>query len=102
MKLKKFAYLYLGPGLDPSVHRSEIKTADYTLQVIGFDFNHKEETVTIAQQLVANGTQLIELCGGFGPLWVTKISTAINNQVPVGSVMYGPEARKPMLDLLSD
>jgi len=42
--------------------------------------------------LVADGVQLIELCGGFGPIWTAKLIEAIDDAVPVGSVAYGPEA----------
>jgi len=50
--------------------------------------------------LVAEGVQIIELCGGFGSVWITKICEAINNAVPVGDVFYGPEFRKPLVDIL--
>jgi len=29
---------------------------------------------------------MIELCGGFRPIWIAKVSEAVNNVVPVGSV----------------
>lgn len=101
MKFNNFVYIFLGPKLDPTLNRSVIKTDQLTFTAIGIDFNHKEQVIAIAKEAVANGAQLIELCGGFGPLWIAKVSAAIQNQVPVGSVAYGPEARKPLLDLLS-
>jgi hypothetical protein len=57
--------------------------------------------VDVAKQLVEEGVQLIELCGGFGPQWIAKVSESIQGKVPIGGVFYGPEARKPMLDILS-
>lgn len=101
MKFNNFAYIFLGPELDPKQHRSVIKTEKLTFTTIGIDFHHKEHVIAAAQEVVAGGAQMIELCGGFGPLWIAKVSDAINYQVPVGSVAYGPEARKPLLDLLS-
>ena len=65
------------------------------------DFSRKIEVISIAQQLIAEGAQMIELCGGFGPLWIAKITDATRGEVPIGSVAYGPEARRPMLDILS-
>lgn len=101
MKFNNFAYIFLGPELGPKQHCSVIKTEQLTFTAIGIDFNHKEQVIDVAKEAIANGAQMIELCGGFGPLWIAKVSEATNNQVPVGSVAYGPEARKPLLDLLS-
>lgn len=74
---------------------------DCKFTAIGIDFEEKERVIPIAQQLVKDGVQMIELCGGFGPIWIAKVSEAIDNAIPVGSVAYGPEARQPMLDLLA-
>lgn len=101
MKFNNFAFIFLGPDLDPKQHRSVIKTDKLTFTSIGIDFNHKEQVIEVAKEVVANGAQMIELCGGFGPLWIAKVTEAIHGQVPVGGVAYGPEARKPLLDLLS-
>lgn len=101
MKFNNFAYIFLGPNLDPKQHQSEIKTDQLTFTTVGVDFNQKELAIDIAKELIANGAQMIELCGGFGPLWIAKIHEATHGQVPVGSVAYGPESRKPLVDLLS-
>lgn len=101
MKFNHFIYIYLGPELNPEIHRSDMKTEHLTFSAIGVAFHEKEKAISVAQQALADGAQMIELCGGFGPLWIAKISEAINNEIPVGSVAYGPEARKPLLDLLS-
>lgn len=101
MKFNNFIYIFLGPDLDPQQHRSVIKTNKLTYTTVGIDFQHKEQVIAVAKEAIAQGAQMIELCGGFGPLWVAKVTEAIQGQVPVGSVAYGPEARKPLLDLLS-
>lgn len=101
MKLNTLMYIFLGPNLNPEKDRAVIKTDQLTFTTVGVDFQHKEQAIEIARQAVADGIQVIELCGGFGPLWIAKISEAIQHKVPVGSVAYGPEARRPMLDLLS-
>lgn len=102
MKFNHFAYIYLGPDLDPETHHHELKTDKLTFKTIGIAFHQKEKAIDVAKALVKDGAQMIELCGGFGPIWIAKISEAIRYAVPVGGVAYGPEARKPLLDLLSD
>lgn len=101
MALRYWAYIFLSPGFDSKKHVATLESDTCRFKTIGIDISQKSEVIDVAKQLVAEGVQLIELCGGFGPEWITKISAAINNAVPVGSVFYGPEARKPMLDILS-
>ena len=51
--------------------------------------------------MVKEGIQLIELCGGFSPVWAWKIIEAIDYKVPVGVVAYGPESIDSMYELFS-
>jgi predicted polyphosphate/ATP-dependent NAD kinase len=46
----------------------------------------------VARQLVADGVELIELCGGFGGAGLGAVASAVNNSVPVGAVFFGVEA----------
>ena len=100
MSLKFWAYIFLSPGFD-SREQTLLKSGQTKVKVIGIDIKKKQEVIQVAKELVADGVQMIELCGGFGPIWVAKILEEIQHAVPVGSVMYGPEARKAMLDILS-
>jgi len=101
MALRKWAYIFLSPGFNKEEHKATLSSSTCQFVTVGIDFKDKEQVVDIARQLVADGVQMIELCGGFGPLWIARVSEAINGAVPVGSTAYGPEARQPMLDLLS-
>lgn len=101
MALRKWAYIFLSPDFDPTQHRTELKSNLCTYITVGIDMNSKEQVIDVAKQLVAEGVQLLELCGGFGPLWLARVNDAINGAIPIGVVMYGPEARKPMLDILT-
>jgi predicted polyphosphate/ATP-dependent NAD kinase len=46
----------------------------------------------VAQELVADGVELIELCGGFGGGGLSSVITAVGGRVPVGAVSYGIDA----------
>ena len=48
MKFNHFIYLYLGPDLDPEVHRSDIKTEKLAFSAIGIAFNEKEKAIAVA------------------------------------------------------
>ena len=43
---------------------------------------------------------MLELCGGFGPEWVYKVTEALEGKVPVGGVFYGPQFRQALADLM--
>lgn len=101
MKFNHFVYIFLGPELNPDIHRTEIKTDQLTFSSIGIAFTEKEKVILVAKEAVAHGAQMIELCGGFGPQWIAKVTEAIAGKVPVGGVFYGPESRKPLVELLT-
>ena len=99
MKFNNFVIIFTAHGVDPKIHRAVIKTDAVTYTTIGVDSLHKEQVIQVAKEAVANGAQIIELCGGFGPIWMAKVIEAIKGKVPVGGVFYGPEARKSLVDL---
>ena len=51
-----------------------------------------EDAPDIARQLLAEGVEMIELCGGFGAAGLAAVISAVNGRVPVGAVFYGVEA----------
>ena len=99
MKFNHFAIIFTSPGADPTMHRATIQIGEITYATVGVDSLHKEQVVEVAKALVAEGAQILELCGGFGPIWMTRVIEAVKGAVPVGGVFYGPEARKPLVDL---
>lgn len=101
MTLTSWAFIYLSPGFNEQNNSFKSKVGLCQFQAIGLDVNDKELVINIAKRLISEGVQTIELCGGFGPQWVTKISEAIGYKIPVGGVMYGPEFRKPLYELMN-
>ena len=65
-------------------------TERFQMKVVGV--RGPELGIAAAREMVAEGIQLIELCGGFSPVWAGKIIEAIDYAVPVGVVGYGPES----------
>lgn len=101
MALKYWAYVFLSPGFDPHKQHATLESSQTKVKFVGIEMGKKEQVIEVAKQLVKEGVQMIELCGGFGPIWVAKVLEATHHAVPVGTVVYGPEARKPLLDILS-
>lgn len=100
MALKYFGYIFLSHGFSPIDNTVTTQNSQCKFKAVGIDFEQKSQAVDVAKSLLKEGAQMIELCGGFGPLWIAKISKAINYEIPVGSVAYGPEARQLLLDII--
>ena len=99
MALRFWGFIYTGHGCLPEQTRVETGSATCRLLAVGVE--RPEQGIAVAQEMVAKGVQLIELCGGFGPAWTGKLIEAIGGAVPVGSVGYGPEALEQLHALFS-
>ncbi len=97
MGLSKFGFIVTGSNLKPDINRISMKSD--TFEMIAVGVSEASEGVAVAVDMVAEGIQLIELCGGFGPVWTGRIIDAISGAVPVGSVGYGPESVDQMYRL---
>jgi len=82
----KAAFIFLAPQADPSKHQADIQTPEVTLLVRGVQ--NYQEAVTLAKQLVSEGVQALELCGGFGNIGTAKIVEAVEHKIPVGTVRF--------------
>jgi len=99
MQFKAFAYIFLTPGFSPEVNTISTEKNGYRFKAVGIDMNNKEDVIRVAKNLAAEGYQMIELCGGFGPEWIHAVSSALENKIPVGGVFYGPQYRQQLADL---
>ncbi|MBB5850982.1 DUF6506 family protein [Amycolatopsis umgeniensis] len=95
--MRQWGFVYLADGCDPARDVSRVDTGACLTVLVGV--GEVEQVVAAAERLVAEGAQLIELCGAFGPVWTARVIDAVGARVPVGSVMYGGEATKQLHDL---
>lgn len=66
-----------------------VETAECLTVLIGVP------NVDVGVQVAAaldDDVQLVELCGGFGPVGTARVIEALKGRVPVGSVAYGAES----------
>ena len=97
----RFVYFYAMPGLVDAQYHT-VKTDIATFHSVGVNFNDKSQVIDIARQYWMDGEiDMIELCGGLANAnMVSAVKEATDYQVAVGQVMYGPEFRRPLVDLL--
>ena len=93
MLFQSFAYIFLSPGFSEQTNTVDTEKNRFKMRAIGLDLAKKYEVISVAKELVSEGYQMIELCGVFRE-WISKVSQAIDQKIPVGGVFYGPEYRK--------
>jgi hypothetical protein len=98
----KFGYLYAMPGFI-STEISESRTDVACFYTASVDIMNKETAVDVARHLVKEyNVSMIELCGGLAnATLVSAVKDAVGPNVAVGQVMYGPEYRRTLVDLLN-
>ena len=82
----KYAYLIMG-RYDEKTDRAEIQ--DGKARIGGV--KDLETACTVANELIKEGVNCIELCGGFGSAGAKAIIEATGNEIPIGYITHLPE-----------
>ncbi|WP_052665067.1 DUF6506 family protein [Nitriliruptor alkaliphilus] len=85
-----WAYIYEHPGTDPVADRYVIERDGQRTLLIPIP--DPSVAPQVAEQLVADGVRLIELCGGFGAVDAAAVTSAVGDRVPVGHVTFAVDA----------
>ena len=86
MPLTRFTFIVKAPGYAAHQHRAVLASDQFSTQVIGVP--DLAAAIEAAQQQAAQGTQLIELSGGFTPQEAGELRRHLPPTVPVGVVAY--------------
>ncbi len=95
MKLSDYGFIMIDPSYTKeqktSLSSNAFKTTICCVQDI-------DMACASAQQLVADGVQLIELCGAFKGDMPEQVIKAIDGKVPVGHIAYSASEREKLMD----
>jgi len=82
----KWAFIYTldDPSAEPRI--------DVIGSLVCVGVSNVSDAPAVARQLIADGVELIELCGGFGGAGLGLVTSAVKNRVPVGAVFFGVDA----------
>jgi len=86
------AIIYEETGADPAADRITTRHGEHGTTVVATGDADPQNVAKLAAQLVDEGADVIELCGGMGPVPQAAVLTAVGDRVTVGSVMYGFES----------
>ena len=89
--MKKWGFIYtLGDTNATEPRTDTVGSPGCVLVCVGVP--HVADAPEAAKKLLAEGVQLIELCGAFAGSGLAAVIAAVENRVPVGAVFYGGEA----------
>ncbi|PKR53980.1 DUF6506 family protein [Thalassospira marina] len=86
MVLRKYAFLIKAGGYPPAGLRTTLPGDGFNSTI--FASGDIDALVAEAMAMVAEGMQLIELCGGFNDEDYARISDAIGGAIPLGRVGF--------------
>ena len=87
MQISRYAFIVKGPGYFAAEHAAEIRSQEFSTKIVGVSDFHA--AIPVAQQLIADGIQLIELCGGFTEAEAEKLRRETGKKIPIGVVKEG-------------
>lgn len=86
----RWAYIFEQPGANPEVDRFVIDREGQETTLVAVP--DASAAARVAIELVDDGTQLIELCGGFSLADAASVVDAVDGRVPVGHVVFSVES----------
>ncbi|UII30475.1 DUF6506 family protein [Fulvivirga ulvae] len=87
--LKKYAFLVKHKSYSSASQRALLSSDDFSTTIIGV--SGLEEAIKVTNELLKQGIQLVELCGGFTEAEKDCLKQEINSSLPVGVVKLDKE-----------
>ncbi|MBN2623995.1 MAG: hypothetical protein JXA83_11525 [Acidimicrobiales bacterium] len=88
--MNRWGFIYtLG---DPDAPRQTATVGSDACQLVCVGVPRVEDGPDAARDLIAQGVELIELCGAFAGPGLAAVVAEVDGKVPVGAVFYGGEA----------
>ncbi|MBW8184311.1 DUF6506 family protein [Shewanella nanhaiensis] len=99
MTLSNYGFIVLAKEYQPTQNSSVIENKYFKTQVVGV--STVEQAITVCRELIEEGVQVIELCGGFGEENASKIINSLDSQTPIGFVGFSVSETQKLTKLLS-
>jgi Family of unknown function (DUF6506) len=99
MPLTQFAFIIKAPGYAPQSHTTQLDSPHFSTRIVGV--SDASEAIAVVEQLVAQGVQLVELCGGFSAHEAASLRAHIGDVIPIGVVTYSAAQEARLAALFS-
>lgn len=88
-----WAFIYEHPGSDPNVNRHVLELGGQRTVLVPVPA--PSAAPAVAEALIAEGVQLLELCGGFPLAVAASVRAVVPDYIPVGHVAFAADSVLP-------
>lgn len=99
MILNNYAFIVLAPDYKAPLNSCVMESEEFRTEIVGV--SSIEEAIIVAKELIDQGVQLIELCGGFGESNANIVIDSVNSDVPIGFVGFTAKEQQKVELLLN-
>ncbi len=86
MPATRYSFIIKAPGYTAARHRAELSSPAFHSTVVGVE--DIDEAILATDDLLRDGVEIIELCGGFTPEEARQIQDRVGEKFDVGLVRY--------------
>ena len=97
--LQRYGFIVKAPGYDAKNANQTMVTKGFITKMVGVSSD--DEAMVVAKEMIADGIEVIELCGGFGEQSAQKIIAALDSNVPIGYVCFSESENRKLEDLFA-
>ncbi|HFQ5196453.1 TPA: DUF6506 family protein [Vibrio vulnificus] len=97
--IERYGFIVKAENYDFQHDSTTLNTSGFVTEVVGVSSD--EDAILVAQKMIKNGIQVIELCGGFGLESATYISECLDTDVPIGYITFSDEESRKLEKVLS-
>lgn len=95
----KYGFIVKAANYGYRIDNSVIETELFRTEIV--DVSTDDEAVIVAKNLIKNGVQVIELCGGFGEESADQIISAVDSNVPIGFISFTKNEQLKLAQLIN-
>ncbi len=82
----QYAFIIVAPGYEAAAQHTTFESPEFKSRIVGVSSH--AAAVTAVDGLIAEGVEIIELCGGFSPQQAADIRARAGQSISVGLVTY--------------
>lgn len=100
MSLTNYGFIILAPEYSSHKQHAVLENEHFRSEIVGV--NSVEEAIDVSEDLISQGVQLIELCGGFGEEKANQVIDALQSETPIGFVGFSVKENEKLAAVMGN